>query len=332
MMKTTAEGRIITFYSYKGGIGRSMALANVAWILAANGLRVLAIDWDLESPGLLTFFRPFLQDPTGASTRGVIDLLHDHALWAANANVEDAQELEILPYLQSVQWSFPDPGYLDVMSAGRFDPVYPVRLATFDWEAFYRKLGGAGFLDRLRAHLRAEYDYVLIDSRTGLSDAGAVSTIALPDTLVVGFPLNSHIMEGCAATARSIVEQRSSDPLRIVPVPMRVERGEKELLERGFAQAERLFNPLMSGTPPENRRRYWQEIAFFYTPYYAFSPYLAAFGDAHLQSDSILASALRLASHLADRPLEAGPPVSEEQRREVLAHYDAPDSTRSLPP
>ena len=33
-----AEGKIITFYSYKGGAGRTMALANVAWILASNGL------------------------------------------------------------------------------------------------------------------------------------------------------------------------------------------------------------------------------------------------------------------------------------------------------
>ena len=46
------NGRIVTFYSYKGGTGRSMALANVAWILASNGTRVLTIDWDLEAPGL----------------------------------------------------------------------------------------------------------------------------------------------------------------------------------------------------------------------------------------------------------------------------------------
>ena len=43
-------GQIITFYSFKGGTGRSMTLANVAWILAANGKRVLVADWDLESP------------------------------------------------------------------------------------------------------------------------------------------------------------------------------------------------------------------------------------------------------------------------------------------
>ncbi|SCG01354.1 AAA domain-containing protein [Streptomyces sp. Ncost-T6T-2b] len=49
-MSAGRDGRIVTFYSYKGGTGRTMALANVAWILAANGKRVLAVDWDLGGP------------------------------------------------------------------------------------------------------------------------------------------------------------------------------------------------------------------------------------------------------------------------------------------
>ena len=48
---TITDGKIVTFYSYKGGTGRTMALANVAWILASNGLKVLVVDWDLDSPG-----------------------------------------------------------------------------------------------------------------------------------------------------------------------------------------------------------------------------------------------------------------------------------------
>src|SRR5712691_10016640 len=67
--------QIITFYSYKGGTGRSMALANIAWILASNGKRVLMVDWDLEAPGLHRYFHPFLQDKNLASSSGVIDLM-----------------------------------------------------------------------------------------------------------------------------------------------------------------------------------------------------------------------------------------------------------------
>src|SRR5262249_13442037 len=50
------RGTIYTFYSYKGGVGRSMALANVAALLARWGQRVLVLDWDLEAPGLEKYF------------------------------------------------------------------------------------------------------------------------------------------------------------------------------------------------------------------------------------------------------------------------------------
>jgi MinD-like ATPase involved in chromosome partitioning or flagellar assembly len=47
---------IVTFYSFKGGVGRTMALANIAVILVQRGIKVLAIDWDLEAPGLERYF------------------------------------------------------------------------------------------------------------------------------------------------------------------------------------------------------------------------------------------------------------------------------------
>ena len=79
MSERAGEGRIITFYSYKGGTGRSMALANVAWILASAGRRVLAIDWDFEAPGLHRYFHPFIEDPELHSTPGLIDFFVDFA-------------------------------------------------------------------------------------------------------------------------------------------------------------------------------------------------------------------------------------------------------------
>ena len=50
-------GRVATFYSWKGGVGRTFALANVAVQLARVGRNVLMIDWDLEAPGLDRYFR-----------------------------------------------------------------------------------------------------------------------------------------------------------------------------------------------------------------------------------------------------------------------------------
>src|SRR5207248_3589129 len=45
----------ITFYSFKGGVGRTMALVNVGLELVRRGRRVLLIDFDLEAPGLTTY-------------------------------------------------------------------------------------------------------------------------------------------------------------------------------------------------------------------------------------------------------------------------------------
>src|SRR4051794_36449455 len=84
-------GRIITFYSYKGGTGRSMALANVAWILASAGRRVLAIDWDLEAPGLHRYFRPFLIDDEIVATDGLIDMVDRYTNEAIRPLAEGAR-------------------------------------------------------------------------------------------------------------------------------------------------------------------------------------------------------------------------------------------------
>ena len=46
---------IITFYSFKGGVGRTMALVNTGAELARRGRKVLLVDFDLEAPGLSTY-------------------------------------------------------------------------------------------------------------------------------------------------------------------------------------------------------------------------------------------------------------------------------------
>ena len=51
------RGLVYTFYSYKGGVGRSMALANVAALAAKSGRSVLIVDWDLEASGIERLLR-----------------------------------------------------------------------------------------------------------------------------------------------------------------------------------------------------------------------------------------------------------------------------------
>src|SRR5438094_11627 len=67
----------ITFYSYKGGVGRTLAIANVATYLALLGQKVVAVDFDLEAPGLHYKLLPSYPEPEFAKLRGMIDYIHD---------------------------------------------------------------------------------------------------------------------------------------------------------------------------------------------------------------------------------------------------------------
>jgi len=43
---------VITFYSYKGGVGRTLALANIAFYLSKFEFNVCILDFDVEAPGI----------------------------------------------------------------------------------------------------------------------------------------------------------------------------------------------------------------------------------------------------------------------------------------
>ena len=153
-MSESSQGQIVTFYSYKGGTGRTMALANVAWILASNGNRVLSVDWDLESPGLHKFFHPFLDESTVSATPGVIEIINDYASAAVDPGPRnDDWHLEyahVERHAVSLEWAFPDGGKLDFLSAGRQNRDYSAAVCSLDWDNFYDRLGGGRFFRAMR--------------------------------------------------------------------------------------------------------------------------------------------------------------------------------------
>src|SRR5688572_3223135 len=77
---------IVTFYSYRGGVGRSMSMANVGEILADLGYRVTLCDWDLEAPGLERYLVTNYADDSQYRSEmnnfhswpGIIDLLDEY--------------------------------------------------------------------------------------------------------------------------------------------------------------------------------------------------------------------------------------------------------------
>ncbi len=333
-MSGETSGKIVTFYSFKGGTGRTMALANIAWILASAGLRVLMVDWDLESPGLHRFFEPFLDDETIAGNTGVIDMIKAYEWAVTRGPVDDeslAEHARVGPHVVSVDWDFPSGGGLDILSAGRQDRNYSASVASMDWDNFYDRLGGGQFFDALREDMRSEYDYVLIDSRTGHSDVAAICTVHLPDILVTCFTLSNQGIDGAVKVAMEVRTQYSNHDIRILPVPSRIDDGEKEKADTGRRVARSRFAPLPAGLSGDRLDEYWGSVEIPYRPFYAYEEILATFGDAPGVANSMLSAFERVTGYLTEGAVTSYTPVPEPERLRVLAAFTrkhVPESAR----
>jgi predicted acylesterase/phospholipase RssA/MinD-like ATPase involved in chromosome partitioning or flagellar assembly len=324
------SGKIITFYSYKNGLGSSMALANAAWILACNGKKVLAIDWNLESPGLHRYFSPFLQDQDLVSSDGILDLCIRFVESTITARVDEAQDdkwfnaaADINGYVGSLNYVFSNNGSLDLMPAGRQDASYATRANSFDWQRFHDRLGGRRLVQELQQRFREKYDYVLISSRAGVSDTAGICTVQLPDILVPCFTLADQDIDGAAQITNSAFAQRRQSRLLVFPVPVRVDTSESEKLELRSNEARKKFYRFPNYLQDGNAEAYWTEVAVFSNASYPYDGALAVFAEGRT-AESILAAAERLTKHLTDGAVDqlptAGIPVATERKR-VLALY-----------
>ncbi|MEV6348788.1 FxSxx-COOH system tetratricopeptide repeat protein [Actinoplanes sp. NPDC051851] len=316
---------IITFYSFKGGTGRTMALANVAWILAANGKRVLAADWDLESPGLPRYFAPFLSPGTLESNRGVLGLLQDHqsammSLGGSGREPDHAGIVDLDARVLPLAWNhFPEGGGLDLLPAGRLTRDYRSILDGIDLGDFFTRLDGARFFEVLSAEMTSRYDYVLIDSRTGYSEVADVCVLHLPDVLVDCFTLNEQGIDGAIAVARSVEEQRRD--VRILPVMMRVDPAEKAKMDARRAFVKDRLRGLPETPDQESRDQYWNRVWIPYQAYYSFEEVLAAFGDAPGSQNTMLAAYETLTSAITHGAVGRLPSMPLERRLRVERQF-----------
>jgi len=319
-------GKVVTFYSYRGGVGRTMALANVAWILASNGRKVLVVDWNLDSPGLHKYFHPFLGQAKITATPGVIDLVNDFC-WAAtrpegHIGAWQRRYAHVQRDAISLNWAaFPEGGTLDFLSAGRQNRDYSAAVASIDWDNFYERLGGGQFFDALRANMKEHYDYTLVDSRTGLSDSADICTVHLPDTVVDCFTLSSQSIEGAAAVARNVGEGNRLRKIRVLPVPMRVDGAESGMLETGRAVARAKFARFPAGLTAADAARYWRLVEIPYRPFYTYEEIPAVFGDPPGGKTSLLAAFEQLTSVITEGEVSRLPVLPEEVRLRCMNSY-----------
>ncbi|GAB2814809.1 tyrosine-protein kinase family protein [Ferruginibacter profundus] len=222
--------KIITFYSYKGGVGRSMAMANIAVLLAQWGHKTLIIDWDLEAPGLENFYSKYIDPKLARKKCGLIDLLN---LKQTNPEIQPAS-INWDDYLTHIRIG---KGIdLDMITAGKNDDDFIRNVKQFDYNNFYQNADGGQYLEDLRDVWLDNYDFVLIDSRTGLTDSSGICSIHMPDILVLLFTPNEQSFNGIkSVAAKAILGQKQiiydRFKLRTLPVPSRIENQETALLD-----------------------------------------------------------------------------------------------------
>lgn len=219
-----------TFYSYKGGVGRTLALANVACVFAKQGRRVLVVDFDLEAPGLPTL--PGFSCPPDHP--GIVDLIHSYL------TTGKAPEVQNFVHTGEFAWDFHDDETdhrvsgtfsIDIMSAGQnADGGYSDRLNRIDWNDLYAERDGFLLMEDVRAQwAKAGYDYVLIDSRTGLTDVGGICTRQLPDAVVAVFFPNEQNLVGLKQVVEGVrASEARPQPIELSFVASRLPRLDDE--------------------------------------------------------------------------------------------------------
>ena len=136
------------------------------------------------------------------------------------------------------------------MKAGLQDKSYIQRMQALDWNALYNNHNLGNFLEELRGDWKKNLDFVLIDSRTGVTDIGSICTVQLPDTLLILLTLNDQSLEGSLNVLERMQATRTSfafdrAKLLVVPIISRLERRvEYTLADEWLAKFAKALAPI----------------------------------------------------------------------------------------
>ncbi len=208
----------LAFYSYKGGVGRSRLLADAARFLASLGKGVVAIDFDFEAPGLHYKLGHRAHRESGMEG-GAVPYL-----------VATARDATYPPPLEEHMIQVPVPpgsgGWLRLMPAGPApDRAYWAALKQLGEQVRFDDPSGRGLMPLLDLHGRIREDlkpdYLLIDTRTGVTELGGLATTILADTVVCMFVANEESLDGTLMVVEALKAAprlKVKRPIRVVPV------------------------------------------------------------------------------------------------------------------
>ena len=218
---------IVTFYSLRGGVGRSTALAQTGRILSEMGHQVVCVDMDLEAPGLSNLLG-IPENEIG--DRGVVSIL---------TALDHQQKVDFSHHLIPV----PNSEYLYLVPAGVPNAEYAHRLRFISPEMWYREDYNPlrGLLDGIRKELSFCPDVILLDARTGISEISGPLLFDLADMAVVVFFPHPQAKSGTEIITRGLLSSK-------------VQRNEQDII---FTPTTRfLISPIPNINMPEVTKQY----------------------------------------------------------------------------
>lgn len=202
------KSEVISFYSYKGGVGRTLALIHTAYLLAKRGKNVLMLDLDIEAPSMQNIFKSEMEE----IDYGLIDYLY-------NKIYEKGTEKKItIPDIYvKVDGSKEEniSGNLYVIPAGKLNTEYIYKLSKIQPNLVSRNNYISDLIKDLESKQELNLDFVLVDSRTGINDWGGLSLIDVSDRVVFFVYPNNENMEGSRALM-NLVENSKKGNISVV--------------------------------------------------------------------------------------------------------------------
>jgi MinD-like ATPase involved in chromosome partitioning or flagellar assembly len=243
--------KFISFYSYKGGVGRTLSLINVSAALAKMGKSVLIWDLDLEAPGIQTIpllNRLGIEDQI---EKGMIDILLDFQ----DSGFQLLQDDAILNSIYRFKPGKSDDIYkplknIKILPAGKLDKDYSAKYSRVKWNELFKGTESVGFQAFEKCYQVIQNlgpDFVMVDSRTGLTHIALVTTIQLPDLVYLVFNYNEQNLRGLHSIHSALMSDKIQGEIRKYPLTVKtivsmVDTENIELHKKRKKRLEEVFN------------------------------------------------------------------------------------------
>jgi cellulose biosynthesis protein BcsQ len=225
----------VSFYSFKGGVGRTTALTHVAWILANRGHKVVAVDLDLEAPGLSTAFKLQPQPKYG-----IVDYFYERAYLPDSVGADIAIG-DIFGEVTIEDTS----GRLFIVPAGILSLDYISKVDDLRATTVSNRGETLWSIFKNDINEQLKPDIILVDSRTGINQWGALSLLEAADRAIVFLFPNEQNQLGIDILLKSLDSfGKISINFVFSPVP--------DMTEVGLAKIKSISQSLNIGREDDN--------------------------------------------------------------------------------